>query len=55
PVKDYYKILQLPPNATTYQIELAYEKLASQWHPDRHKDDLQIAEQKFKDINEAFE
>lgn len=51
--KDYYKILGIPKDATFEEIKKAYRKLAMQWHPDRHKGDKQ-AEEKFKDINEAY-
>ena len=29
--------------------------MASYWHPDRHKENRQNAEQKFNDISEAYE
>ena len=36
--KNYYAILGVPENASLFEIENAYEKLASQWHPDKHKE-----------------
>lgn len=54
-VKDYYKILGVSHAASTFEIEQAYEKLANKWLPERHKANIQEAESKFKDINEAFE
>lgn len=51
---DYYKILSVPRNATKQQISRAYKKLAQKWHPDKHMDDRENAEQKMRDINTAF-
>jgi len=36
-------------------IKRAYRKLAMRWHPDKNPDNMKEAEEKFKDINEAFE
>jgi curved DNA-binding protein len=52
--KDYYAILGVPRNATEEQIKKAFRKLARQYHPDVAKD-KKGAEEKFKDINEAYE
>jgi len=52
--KDYYQILGLTRNATNEQIKKAYRKLAMQYHPDRNPGKEKWANEKFKDINEAF-
>ncbi|NPA30628.1 MAG: J domain-containing protein [Chloroflexi bacterium] len=52
--KDYYKVLGLEPDATTDEIKRAYRKLALQYHPDRNPDNKE-AEEKFKEINEAYQ
>jgi curved DNA-binding protein len=52
--KDYYKILGVPKNATEKEIKKAYRKLARQYHPDANPNDP-TAEEKFKEINEAYE
>jgi len=52
--KDYYQILGVPKNATEAQIKKAYRKLAMQYHPDRNPGKEQWANDKFKEINEAF-
>lgn len=52
--KDYYKVLGVPKTATADEIKKAYRKLAQQYHPDRNQDNKK-AEEKFKEINEAYE
>ena len=52
--KDYYQILGVPRNATNQQIKKAYRKLAMQYHPDRNQGKEAWANEKFKEINEAF-
>jgi curved DNA-binding protein len=52
--KDYYKILGVTKSATEKEIKSAYRKLAQQYHPDKNQGDKK-AEDKFKEINEAYE
>jgi DnaJ-class molecular chaperone len=52
--KDYYQILGVPRNATDEQIKKAYRKLAMQYHPDRNPGKEKWANEKFKEINEAY-
>ncbi|MBE0645783.1 MAG: J domain-containing protein [Bacteroidetes bacterium] len=52
--KNYYEILQVAESATEAEIKQAYRKLAKEYHPDRHPDDIS-AESKFKEIGEAYE
>jgi len=52
--KDYYKILGVSKTATQDEIKKAYRKLARKYHPDKNKGD-KAAEEKFKEINEAYE
>lgn len=54
-LKNYYAILGVSENASLFEIESAYEKLAAKWHPDKHKEHRKSAEAKFHDISEAFE
>src|SRR5512139_284438 len=52
--KDYYKILGVDGNASDADIKKAFRKLARQHHPDVAKNKKQ-AEEKFKELNEAYE
>src|SRR4051794_4975004 len=52
--KDYYTVLGVPRTATADDIKKAFRKLARQYHPDVAKD-KKVAEEKFKEINEAHE
>ena len=52
--KDYYKLLGVEREAKAEEISKAYKKLARKYHPDLNPGDKQ-AEEKFKEINEAYE
>ncbi len=52
--KDYYEILGVSRGASDDEIKKSFRKLARQYHPDVAKDKKR-AEEKFKEINEAYE
>jgi DnaJ-class molecular chaperone len=52
--KDYYKTLGVTKNASVDDIKKAFRKLARKYHPDVNPGDKK-AEEKFKEINEAYE
>jgi molecular chaperone DnaJ len=52
--RDYYETLGVAKSASGDDIKKAFRKLAMQHHPDRNSGD-KGAEQKFKDVNEAYD
>lgn len=52
--KDYYKLLGVDKKAKAEEISKAFKKLARKYHPDLNPGDKK-AEEKFKEINEAYE
>jgi curved DNA-binding protein len=52
--KDYYEILGVSRTASGDEIKKAFRKLARQYHPDVAKNKKE-AEEKFKEVNEAYE
>jgi DnaJ-class molecular chaperone len=53
--KDYYEVLGVPKNAAAKDIKSVYRKLARKWHPDTNPGNAKEAEEKFKEISEAYE
>jgi curved DNA-binding protein len=51
--KDYYKVLDVPPEASADEIKKAFRKAARAYHPDINT--APDSEARFKDVNEAFE
>lgn len=53
--RDYYEVLGVSKTATDEEIKKAYRKLAKKWHPDANPDNKKEAEEKFKEVSEAYE
>lgn len=54
-MKDYYNILCVNKSSNKEEIKTAYKKLALKYHPDKNIDNKEEAENKFKEISEAYE
>ena len=52
--KDYYEVLGVKKDATADEIRKAYKKLAIKWHPDKNPNNKEEAENRFKEISEAY-
>lgn len=57
--EDYFKVLELSPDATEQDIKSAYRKMAKKYHPDRlgevGEDLKEAALEKFRKVQEAYE
>ena len=50
---DYYKILEIPKNATQKEIKNQFRRLVKEWHPDKNPDPK--TKEKMAEINKAYE
>ena len=52
-----YKVIGVKPGATKKEIKEAYNQLVKKYHPDKYREDhmKELAEQKMKEINEAYD
>lgn len=53
--RDYYEVLGIQKGASEDEIKKAYKKMARKYHPDLNRDDPKTAEEKFKEVNEAYD
>ena len=54
-MKNYYELLEISENASQEVVEKVYKLFAKKYHPDMNPDNAQEAEEKFKEITEAYE
>lgn len=53
--KNYYETLGISKEVSLVDIKKAYRQLALKWHPDKNPDKKEEAENRFKEISEAYE
>lgn len=53
--RDYYEVLGIPRTASADEVKQAYRRLARAYHPDVNRDNQKAAEEKFKELSEAYE
>lgn len=53
--RDYYEVLGIEKTATDEEIKKAYRRLAKKYHPDANPNNKKEAEEKFKEVSEAYE
>merc|ERR1719277_1638570 len=53
--QDHYATLKVAPSADKDAVKRAYKMAALHWHPDKNLDRYEEAEEKFKEIQAAFQ
>ncbi|KAJ2851536.1 DnaJ sub B member 6 [Coemansia brasiliensis] len=51
---EYYELLGIHPGASSDELKKAYRKLSLRWHPDKNPNNREEAEEKFKQLAEAY-
>jgi len=54
-MKNYYSVLGINRDASQDEIKRAFRGLALRYHPDRNPQDQKQVEERFKEINEAYQ
>ena len=52
--RDYYEVLGVNKNATDDELKKAFRRMAKKYHPDANQNNKKEAEEKFKEVNEAY-
>ena len=53
--RDYYEVLGVDKNVSEEDLKKAYRKLAKKYHPEANPDNKKEAEEKVKEVSEAYE
>ncbi len=53
--RDYYQVLGVGRDASADDVKKAYRRLARKYHPDVSRDEPKAAEERFKEVSEAYE
>lgn len=53
--RDFYEVLGIAKTASPEEVKQAYRRLAREYHPDMNRENPKAAEEKFKDLSEAYE
>lgn len=53
--RDFYKILEIPRDASQDQIKKAYRRMAMKWHPDKNHGNEEEAQTRFQEVSTAYE
>lgn len=53
-IADPYKVLGVDPGCTDAELKKAYRDLSKKWHPDQNPNNAKVAEERFKEIQEAY-
>lgn len=53
-MKKYYEILNIPENASEQEIKKSYKKKCLEFHPDKNIDNKNFNDEKFKELNTAY-
>lgn len=52
---DYYQLLEVAEDATPEEIKRSFRQLALVHHPDKNRDDVEGATQRFASLQQAYE